>query len=589
MSERDEVATVPDPDAAQGILPPLAIGRYDIGARIGKGGMGEIFLAQDLTIGREVAIKRLISPDASERALARFLREARIQARLDHPAIVPVHELGADGDGRPYIVMKRLTGQTMRTVLGDDYSKQRLLRAFVEVCFAVEYAHARGVIHRDLKPENIMLGDFGEVYVLDWGVAKVVGQTDDVSPVSGEAHLSGDAPRSSDARLSEPREKNAALSTRAGAIIGTPEYMAPEQARAETDIDPRADVYALGRILCEVLTDSDAVVRRPSQIEREVPFELDELCARALIEDRTQRLGSVRQLGLGVQAYLDGDRDLERRRTLAATHLEQAQGALAESDNPAQRVVAMREAGRALALDPTRTEAADLIGNLMIEPPKKPPDEVQRDIEAERIQLRAKNSRSVQLTLGAFLVMILNLYVTTEAEAPLVAIAASFTAVLIGLAAWQRRRPALRSKITIVIVIGLAIEVVTFCRLFPPFLIAPTIGAMLAIATPFTMQHDKRWFSAFLAVMMIVGILVPYLGEHAGLFPPTFTVVPEGVLLHTGALRGSELWQIANGVSYIILTITFCTWMGHTARQSEHRARHQLHLQAWHLRQLVAR
>src|SRR5687767_7155598 len=178
MADPDDVATVPDPEAARGITGPLELERYDVIARIGKGGMGEVFAATDRAIGREVAIKRMLDPTASARSLARFLREARIQARLDHPAIVPVHELGTDAEGRPYFVMKRLRGLTLREVLSKDPPLQALLRAFVDVCFAIEYAHTRSVIHRDLKPENIALGDFGEVYVLDWGVAKIVGDED---------------------------------------------------------------------------------------------------------------------------------------------------------------------------------------------------------------------------------------------------------------------------------------------------------------------------------------------------------------------------------------------------------------------------
>ncbi|HET9991223.1 MAG TPA: serine/threonine-protein kinase [Kofleriaceae bacterium] len=147
---------------------------YQIGELIGRGGMGEVVVAQDQRIGREVAVKRIRAQTPSHDAVERFLREARIQARLDHPAIVPVYELGTDAAGLPYFTMKRLTGVTLGKRLADKAPIQPLLRAFVDVCLAIQLAHTRGVVHRDLKPSNIMLGDYGEVYVLDWGVARVI-------------------------------------------------------------------------------------------------------------------------------------------------------------------------------------------------------------------------------------------------------------------------------------------------------------------------------------------------------------------------------------------------------------------------------
>src|SRR5262245_50033275 len=230
--------------------------------------MGEILGAIDDQIGREVAVKRM-KRAPSERAQSRFFREACIQGRLDHPAIVPVHELGVDHDGRPFFTMKKLTGTTLSDKLLDDEPHLRLLRAFVDVCLAVEFAHSRGVIHRDLKPANIVLGDYGEVYVLDWGIAKLV---DD------EEH------------------------TGVGATIGTPGYMSPEQISNAADVDERADVYALGCMLFEILAgeplhprgddgiasalvgcDARPSLRAPSF---DIPPELDALCVAATERDR---------------------------------------------------------------------------------------------------------------------------------------------------------------------------------------------------------------------------------------------------------------------------------------------------------------
>src|SRR5258707_2754121 len=210
----------------------LAPAGYAIGELLGKGGMGEVLLAEDCRIGRKVALKRMRAANPSEEALARFLREARIQARLDHPAIVPVHELGYDADGRPYFTMKRLAGTTLQATLDDPAASEKaMLRAFVDVCLAIELAHSQHVIHRDLKPSNIVLGNYGEVYVLDWGISRLVDERD--APSKGEAVAPDDAG-----------------ATLAGAVLGTPGYIAPELVHGEP-IDTRADVVALGCILFE--------------------------------------------------------------------------------------------------------------------------------------------------------------------------------------------------------------------------------------------------------------------------------------------------------------------------------------------------
>jgi serine/threonine-protein kinase len=143
----------------------LEVPGYEVGEVIGRGGMGEVVSARDRRIGRDVAIKRLRGDARSDATIARFLREARIQARLDHPAIVPVHELGIDADGCPYFTMRRLAGVTLAKHLAEQAPAKPMLHAFVNICLAIQFAHERGFIHRDLKPANIMLGEYGEVYI----------------------------------------------------------------------------------------------------------------------------------------------------------------------------------------------------------------------------------------------------------------------------------------------------------------------------------------------------------------------------------------------------------------------------------------
>jgi len=180
--------------------------RYRLLEVLGHGGMGEVVLAFDEQIGREVAVKRIRSAQPSAEEITRFVREARVQGRLEHPAVVPVHDLAIDRTGAPFFVMKRLAGTDLKELLDrlhagaepdEAGARRRLLRAFVDVCLAVEFAHSRNIIHRDLKPANIMLGDFGEVYVLDWGIARTLdgggdGDGDEPSAVH-PGELSGSA------------------------------------------------------------------------------------------------------------------------------------------------------------------------------------------------------------------------------------------------------------------------------------------------------------------------------------------------------------------------------------------------------------
>ena len=260
---------------------------------LGQGGGGEVHLCRDRAIGRDVARKTMLVPKGASASHRHFLREARVQAQLEHPSIVPVYDLGAAPDGRPFFTMRRVRGQTLEQVLlglaRDEpparagWSRRRLLEAFARVCLAVDYAHRRGVLHRDLKPTNIMLGDFGEVYVLDWGVAMLVADPTTVEPVI----VPGEDPRSQ------------------AALVGTPGYMSPEQILGESQ-DARADVYALGAILFEILTlrglreggtlESIAVSSAEPlpAFGPDVPPEPGALCAHALAFDRGARAARAR-------------------------------------------------------------------------------------------------------------------------------------------------------------------------------------------------------------------------------------------------------------------------------------------------------
>jgi serine/threonine-protein kinase len=257
--------------------PHMATGRYEISSRIGQGGMGSVYLARDRELQREVAIKVMRSPAPSPDAEARMRREAQVIARLEHPGIVPVHDIGTLEDGRVFYVMKWVRGVNLEE-FSPGRSVGELLRIFLKVCEAVAFAHDHGVIHRDIKPGNIMVGVFGEVLVLDWGVAKVIGD----GAASRRASSEGDPPADG--------------VTRDGAVMGTPGFMAPEQASGKINlIDQRTDVYALGAILRAILP-AEKIVRPLAAIRDQ-----------ALNPFPEGRYSTVGALSADILRFLDGD------------------------------------------------------------------------------------------------------------------------------------------------------------------------------------------------------------------------------------------------------------------------------------------
>jgi serine/threonine protein kinase len=327
--------------------------RYVLAGEIARGGMGAVLRAVDCDIRREVAIKYLLNQTDRYRK-ARFVEEAQITGQLEHPNIVPIHELGIDAQQRLFFSMKMVKGRSLAQVLDalrqdprtaeKEFSSARLLTVFVNVCHALAYAHSRGVVHRDLKPANIMIGDFGEVYVMDWGLAKVVDPdappTTAMAPMAIAVPVTASGPASgilgSSSGISGPnskvmtsRVKDADL-TQDGAVVGTPAYMPPEQAMGKvTAVDPRSDVYSLGAILYEMLTLQPpvnkeggylAILMRVSQGEimppeqrapqrvkaGKVPRELAAVAMKALAKDPAARYPTVEALRQDIERFLEG-------------------------------------------------------------------------------------------------------------------------------------------------------------------------------------------------------------------------------------------------------------------------------------------
>jgi PAS domain S-box-containing protein len=315
---------------------PAVHSRYALAYLHATGGIGRVWIARDTQLGRDVALKELRPERAANSVLwQRFVREAQITGQLEHPGIVPVYELSRrPDDGQPFYTMRLVRGRTLSDAVKSYHEKHalgqadplewlNLLNVFVTVCNTVAYAHSRGVIHRDLKGQNLVLGDFGEVVLLDWGLAKLVGRTEhepSAAPVVFDSSGSGTADLTVD-----------------GQTLGTPSSMAPEQAAGRVDlIDHRTDVYGLGAILYEILTGQppftgtniDEVLRKvredapvpPTRLYAGVPPALEAACLRALAKCPADRFASATTLGQAVGGW----QEVQRRQAEEALRQSEA-------------------------------------------------------------------------------------------------------------------------------------------------------------------------------------------------------------------------------------------------------------------------
>lgn len=323
--------------------------RYEVLGLLGRGGMGEVWRVRDRDLNRVLAMKIIRWEIANkERAILRFIEEAQTCAQLQHPGVVPVFEIGKLPDRRFYFTMQEIQGLSMHAVIDElhslsneqkhwettasNWNFQRLMRSFARTCETIAYAHQRGVLHRDLKPSNVMLGNDGQVLVVDWGIAKVLGRvehettdshdmTPDLTPVVTRRAASGD------------------MLTRPGAVTGTPNYMPPEQLEDPSSIDTRADVYALGAVLYKLLTGiapygqgkAMAIFFRiakgpppaPSEIATlPIPEELDAICVKAMARDPEDRFRDAGALAGAVNAWLEGVQRREQALAVVAQALE---------------------------------------------------------------------------------------------------------------------------------------------------------------------------------------------------------------------------------------------------------------------------
>jgi hypothetical protein len=296
----DEKGTICSPDVAQASLAPALLTLTGTGSAsaeivvkgtMSQGGQGKILLAEQTSIGRDVAVKIVKGGQGGTLAQAELVVEARVAGQLEHPNIVPIHMLGLSADGKPILVMKRIEGTSWRDLLREGRERARDLEILQHVCRAVHFAHARGVLHRDIKPGNVMVGSFGEVYLVDWGIAVGIGE-----------HAMPDLPHARDVRT----------------VSGTPAYMAPEMALpgSGVELDARTDVYLLGAVLFELLTGKPphdkkeirealraAHTSASSPFPDDAPEELQRICRKAMARDPADRFASAEELRLALVAY----------------------------------------------------------------------------------------------------------------------------------------------------------------------------------------------------------------------------------------------------------------------------------------------
>jgi serine/threonine protein kinase len=283
--------------------PDLAGTRYRLLDRIARGGMGVVYSAEDENLQRRVALKVLDVTGTDGDLRNRLIREARVLAALEHPGIVPVHDVGTLADGRVFYTMKFVEGKRLDKYIEMVASIPDRLRIFLRICDAVAFAHARGVLHRDLKPANIMVGPFGEVLVMDWGLAKILR----VQLPDGAREADPDA-----TVFEKPKQAATAgdatevsVVTGHGTVMGTPGYMSPEQARGDVELlDVRSDIYSLGALLRFLLTGRQAAAS-PSRGSR-LDKSLAAICAKSTAAAPAERYPNVQGLALDVSRYLDG-------------------------------------------------------------------------------------------------------------------------------------------------------------------------------------------------------------------------------------------------------------------------------------------
>jgi eukaryotic-like serine/threonine-protein kinase len=601
--EQGAVKSQAEPQASESVGLEFAE-RYAFRKVLGEGGMGEVRLCRDHAIGREVAMKvaREASPELQPDMQARFVREVRVQGQLEHPSIVPVYDLGVDANGALYFTMKRVRGKSLADVLdalraGDleavrHYSLRKLLSTLSSLCLVLDFAHSRGVLHRDVKPANVMLGDFGEVYLLDWGLAKVLGAREAES-----REVVSDAPRS-------------AANTLAGQVMGTPGYMSPEQFAADHgELDARSDVYSLGVVLFELLTlqpmhptssfkalmtsTLSTEPRTPSSAApgADVPPELDAICLKATALKPAERFASARALSDAIESFLDGDRDLELRRQMSGRHAARARTALLRAKGGApneaeERGFAMREVTTALGLDPQNPDALGTLIALLTEPPRDVPAEASEEMRKSEVQSQVRSARAAFWVYLAFALYLPFPFWLGLKSWPALGALVVVVAACAGLMLYHSLRPPPEPRVPFVTVAFSTFAVIASASMLGPFIIVPVLAMANSMGYISSCPKKNRFV---IQIASALGVLIPAVLQWTGVWPASYA-------FKDGTMQVlPQMFALPAVPTFVFLLITSVALAFAASlyvariRDSALDAERKLHLQAWQLRQIIPR
>jgi eukaryotic-like serine/threonine-protein kinase len=579
--------------------------RYQRESALGEGGMGEVSAYRDRSIGRDVAIKRV--RDATRQrpdVIERFVREGGIQGQLEHPSIVPVYDLRLDASGDPALIMKRVRGKTFEALLEDHVattlSTRRLLDLFLRACEGIAYSHARGVIHRDLKPANIMVGSFGEVYVLDWGIAKLVN-------ADASQELAAIVATTTDERavLAQGIEDSGENKTEAGTVVGTPGYMSPEQFFGES-IDARSDLYALGLILFEILTGQPYFLGRtleelglafhggeePRASARRrdlyIPPELDELAYHATRKDRNLRLPSTAEFVRRLERYLAGEKSTALRQAASNECIESARVLLGANKPGTELTVAdrkkvLREIGKALAFDPKQEAAVALLDQCWSMPVAKVPDEVEQAIADTQKKRSRDASVAARYAYASWFVYLPMCFMMGVRDWTALGFATFFFATA-SLLSWINVTKHTSSELPVMAFVSGLIGLGVLSTMFGSLFFTPMI-AMGALVL-FSVNHIRK--PVAIVLVLIAGLVVGLpLAEW-------FHIVPSSLRFENGMIQIAPRlvsfdrpewvfgFLVLVNIGVVITFLGYVHWMKRRLLQDQQVQA----MQAWHLRQL---
>lgn len=566
----------------------VLVDRFELGRLVARGGMGDIHEVRDVALNRVMALKELRQP-ATPRNRQRFLREARVQAALQHPGVVPIHDLIESPDGRVYFTMNRVEGETLADVLAAPESSGRslhqLLAAFQSVCLTAEYAHEAGVVHRDLKPGNVMLGPFGEVYVLDWGIAKLA------SGVGRERRSSGVV-----------RDE---LVTHQGSAMGTPEYVAPEQYSDSATADVRSDVFSLGAILFEILCGEPLRAGDDLQVQQSifrpsdplarlrahgVAGELALICTKALAREPEDRYQSARALADAVEAHLSGARDLARRKREAGETVSAAMSRLSMPEVDVERTTAehaqaIRELAKALALDPERQDALGALRHILESDSAELPAVAAEELARQRSRGAVAAARASVMAYAFWVACVVLAAGISLVTWPQAALLGAPAAVLIALNLWvgfQGRFP--RPLAFFALLSGFG-AVGTLAATSASHVLVPCMAVTTAVTFLVAFRFD-RWLCGATFVVAPMAAVTPELLHWSGVWPGAHPLGHASFDLMRLPAAFEPYWRGAITTAIALLVVTCAALVWRVVAVLEAAERRQA-ARAWWLRQVL--